>query len=189
MTPNQKILLEAVLTAPRTTAQLADLHKDDGGPFGEDAARAAMKRLEKKGLVSGDGHGTQRVWCAVTILAREALGLPQESSPDSGWRGYVVLEEATLAEAVRGALPPDWKPSLAFGAAGALEEVLEALDGRVVYDKVTEVSARNTDAAYRQAAKEHYVDSDSAPTLVAIAEKQWRPTKVRVQTRQTVSVG
>lgn len=167
MTPNQTILLSAVLDAPRTTAQLAEMRKDDGYAFGEDAARAAMKRLENRGLVTGEGQGFSRLWAAIEAPAREALGLPTlDSTRDNGYRGYVVLEERRAAD---------------------LEDLA---DDDVVYVKVAEVNGRNTEHAYRQAAKDVYADSDTAePTLVAIADKQWRPVPVRVRTRQTVSLG
>lgn len=173
MTPNQTILLTAVLRAPRTTAQLADLQNASGCPFGEDAARSAMKRLEHRGLVSGEGHGVHREWTAIEAPAREALGLPSlDSTRENSYRGYVVLEEVKLGEI-------------------ELEDLLIlAGDEGVVYVKVAEVTGRNTEHAYRQAAKDVYADSATAePVLVAVADKQWRPIPVRVQTRQTVSLG
>ena len=168
LTENQTILLSAVFEAPRTTAQLADMNNHHGYVFGENAARAAMSRMEKRGLVSGAGHGVHREWTAIDTPAREALGLPSlDLTRDSGLRSYVVLEEVELT-----------KLTADPNSAG------------MVYVKVAEVTGRNTEHAYRQAAKDVYGDgADSSPVLVAIAEKQFRPTTVRVQTRQTVSLG
>lgn len=171
MTPNQTILLRAVLTSPATTEDLAAMPKDNGDEFGENAARSAMKRLEHAGLVAGEGQGRSRLWRAIEAPAREALGLPSlDSTRDNGYRGYVVLEEVKLSDLIADGKPVD-------------------PDG-VVYVKVAEVNGRNTEHAYRQAAKEAFADNDNAaPILVAVADKQWRPIPVRVQTRQTVSLG
>ena len=167
LTPNQATLLTAVVTSPATTEDLAHMQNKHGLPFGENAARAAMARLERRGLVAGEGHGLSRLWVAEPP-ARAALGLPSlDSTRDSGLRGYVVLEEVKMEDLL---------------GAGA------GLDG-VVYMKVAEVVGRNTEHAYRQAAKDAYANSDASPVLVAIAEKQFRPITVRVQTRQTVSMG
>ncbi len=163
LTPNQTTLLTAVVTSPATTEDLAAMHNQHGHPFGENAARAAMTRMEKRGFVVGEGQGLSRLWTA-EAPAREALGLPSlDSTRDSGLRGYVVLEQVAIAD-------------------------LE-MDEGFVYVKVAEVTGRNTEHAYRQAAKDVYADSDGSPTLVAIAEKQFRPITVRVQTRQTVTMG
>ena len=173
LTENQTILLSAVFEAPRTTAQLADMNNHHGYVFGENAARAAMSRMEKRGLVSGEGHGVHREWTAIEAPAREALGLPSlDFTRDSGLRSYVVLEETRIGDLI----DSDGAPIDSDG---------------VVYVKVAEVTGRNTEHAYRQAAKEAYPSNgaDSSPVLVAIAEKQFRPTTVRVQTRQTVSLG
>ncbi len=163
LTNNQSILLSAVLDAPQTTSQLGALLNEHDAPFG-DSARPAMARMEKRGLVYGEGVGSTREWTAVVAPAREALGLSSlDSTRDSGLRGYVVLEQVRI-------------------------EDLEMKHG-FVYVKVAEVTGRNTEHAYRQAAKDVYADSDGSPTLVAIAEKQFRPITVRVQTRQTVTMG
>ena len=172
LTNNQQILLHAVLDSPRTTSQLGAILNEHGSPFG-DAARPAMARMEKRGLVVGEGVGSTREWTALDAPARAALGLPSlDSTRDSGLRGYVVLEEVKLDE-----IEMDDLAALASRGGGA------------VYVKVAEVVGRNTEHAYRQAAKDAYANSDAAPVLVAIAEKQFRPITVRVQTRQTVSMG
>jgi hypothetical protein len=168
LTENQTILLREVCQGPCTTAELALLAKHNShANFGVDAARSAMVRLESRGLVSGsEAAGTARVWTA-TDAGREAIGL--KPLPKSEPRGYVMLEEVSLADAVR--------------AAG------EDLDGLVVYKKVGRVVGHNTDHAIRQTTKQAYGNNEGSATLVAVAERQWRPTEVHFRSRQTVSIG
>lgn len=190
MTPNQIILLRAACgTVPPTTADLALLLNEHGDSFGENAARNAMSRMEARGLVQGVGRGKMRAWMPTTEGRALFAQLEPEAPAESTLRGYVVLEECSLANVIRDRLPDQWAPTLAFGASGALQDLLDTVDTMLVYARVADVTARNTEHAYRQAAKSIYADGDNSPTLIAVAEKQWRPTEVRIQTRQTVSVG
>lgn len=189
MTPNQMILLRAVCaaTSPLTTAELSLLATEHGPAFGENAARNAMSRMEARGLVAGSGKGRAKTWTP-TPSAHELVGeiVPddQDGSLESHLRTYIVLEQLSLAAVVADLLPEGF----VLSEHGAVD-IMAILDGRDVYERIVEVTARNTEHAYRQAAKQVYGDGDAAPTLVAIAEKQWKPTEVRVNTRQTVSIG
>lgn len=158
LTDNQTTLLRACLT-PCFTRDLADLLKDSGDEFGDDAARSAMKRLEERQLVVRDEHGR---W-VLTSAGSDALPARED---ESGIRKYVVLEELRVSELHH--LDPD-----AF-----------------VYVQVHLPDARNVEHALRQTAKSgKYDKGDEEPTLVAVATRQWKPTPVRIHTRQTVSVG
>lgn len=191
LTDNQTTLILAVCERSRTTGELAGLLNEHGDEFGVDAARSSMSRMEKRGLVTGDGTGLSRVWTP-TVLAYEAAGVepPRASNPDDGLRGYVVLEERPLTAIVAATLE-----GLGLDVTATLEDFFAALavespeDARPFYDRVTNVTARNTEHAFRHATKEVYSDGEGAATLVAVAAKQWKPTVVRFQTRQTVSVG
>lgn len=188
LTDNQTTLLTAVCERSRTTGELAGLLNEHGDEFGVDAARSSMSRMEKRGLVTGDGQGLSRTW-APTVLAYEAAGVdpPRASNPEDGLRGYVVLEERTLAAILVATVT-----EMGLSSEASIDDLFGALSdesGRLFYDKVTSVTARNTEHAYRHATKEAYSDSEGAATLVAVAAKQWKPTLVRFQTRQTVSVG
>lgn len=158
LTDNQEHLLRACLN-PRTTKDLGELNKSDGYPFGEDAARSAIKRLEQRGLVARNAAGG---W----FTTPKGVGEIAPVEDESGIRKYVVLEEKQLHE-------------------------LADLDpGTVVYLQVLLPEARNVEHALRQTAKSgKYNGTDEEPTLVAVATRQWKPTPVRIHTRQTVSVG
>lgn len=189
LTTNQLILLGAVVSAqaPPSTGSLATVSNDAGNPFGEDAARNSMSRLEQRGYVVGSGRGRAKTWAPTPEghAAHQELvpvvETPAPQDPDSGQekgpRTYVVLEECSLADAVREALPDDY---------AVPDTLYEALNDKVVYDKVFAPEARNTEHALRQTAKAMYA-SDEHPTLVAIAGKMFRPVQPKVNNRQTVS--
>lgn len=191
LTTNQLILLGAACAAavPPSTGALAAVSKSDGSPFGENAARNGMKRLEDRGFVVGSGSGTSKTW-APTPAGRSALQelVPAADPPpvedlDSSsvvGRAYVVLEEVTLEDALREALPEDY---------AVPDTLFEALNGKVVYDRVFSPEARNVEAALRQTAKAVYADSEAPPTLVAVAGKMWKPQPVRLNNRLTVGIG
>lgn len=197
LTANQIILLGKVVTAsePPSTAALSAVSKDDGAPFGENAARNGMKRLEDRGLVAGSGAGKSKTW-APTPQGRaafeESAGAPApeldetsddptpDSSPKGTPRSYVMLEECSLADAVREALPDD---------VAVPDSVYAALNGKLVYDLVYEVAARNAEHALRQTGKRVYADAQEDPQLVAVARKMFRPTRVRLNRDLTVGIG
>lgn len=198
LTTNQIILLTEVCQSqvPPSTGKLAEFSNNAGSPFGENAARNAMSRLESRGYVVGSGAGRAKTWAATPagMSALTEVGVvpdrldpppadPEtpDSDPGKGPRTYVVLEELALADAVREALPDDY----------ALPDTFyEALNGKVIYDKVHSPEARNTEHALRQTAKAVYQgEVTSPPTLVAVADKMFKPTPVRVNNRQTVSIG
>lgn len=197
LTANQIILLGKVVTAsePPSTEALSAVGKDDGSPFGENAARNGMKRLEDRGLVAGSGAGKAKTWTP-TPQGRSAFsefgGTPapevdeppddstSDSSPKGPPRSYVMLEECSLADAVREALPDD---------IAAPDSLFEALNGKVVYDLVYEVTARNAEHALRQTGKRVYAEATEDPQLVAVARKMFRPTRVRLNRDLTVGIG
>lgn len=191
LTANQLILLGHVVraTEPPSTNVLSAVSKGDGSPFGENAARNGMKRMEDRGFVVGSGAGKSKTWTPTPagrsayteLLPAEEPPEPQEedSSP-KGPRSYVVLEECSLADAVREALPDDYPLPDSF---------YEALNGKKVYDRVHEPDARNTEHALRQTAKSVYRDATEDPTLVAVAGKMFRPTPVRLNRGLTVGIG
>lgn len=180
LTDNQAILLKAIVTAyGPTTLDLSGVLKANGDVFGPDAARNALKRMEDRNLILGTGGGTARSWAATSAgreLALE-LGFGSGDEDESPVRRYVVLEELQVSQLVA-RLGVELTP-----------EQVDALKERQVYVQVALPEARNTEHAYRQTAKSVFADADSEPTLVAVATKMWRPTPVRIQTRQTVSVG
>lgn len=191
LTANQLIMLGAVVSAPqpRSTEWLAAVSNESGHPFGDDAARNCMSRLEARGFVVGSGRGRAKTWSPTPQGAaahQELVPTPEPPTPDSdpekGPRTYVVLEECSLADAVREALPDDYTH--------LPDDLYEALAHKVVYDLVHSPEARNTEHALRQTAKAVYDGSEDAdPTLIAVAGKMWKPTPVRVNNRQTVSIG
>lgn len=180
LTDNQAILLKAIVTEyGPTTLDLSARLKANGDSFGPDAARNALKRMEDRNLILGTGGGTGRSWAATSAgreLALE-LGFGSGDEDESPVRRYVVLEELQVSQLVA-RLGVELTP-----------EQVDALKERQVYVQVALPEARNTEHAYRQTAKSVFADADSEPTLVAVATKMWRPTPVRIQTRQTVSVG
>lgn len=194
LTANQLILLGAVVSAPqpRSTEALASWHNDKGQAFGDDAARNCMARLEGRGLVVGSGRGRAKTWAptpqgaaAHQELAPAATSEPDpdpDSNPEKGPRTYVVLEQCSLADAVREALPDD---------IAVPDTVFDALASKLVYDRVFSPEARNTEHALRQTAKAVYggADPDDPPMLIAVAGKMWKPTPVKLNNRQTVSIG
>jgi hypothetical protein len=110
---------------------------------------------------------------------REAGGSPT--------RTYVVLEQGSLRDAIEQHLPSD---AVGVDDQGVLEVILEELEGIEVYFKVATPLSRNTEHAFRQAAKEVYADSEvDEPVLVAVAAKMFQPTPVEVNNSQTVRVG
>jgi hypothetical protein len=192
LTANQLILLGVVVSAqlPPSTVELAAVGNEHGHEFGEDAARNCMSRLEVRGFVVGAGRGRAKTWAPTPagsaayqeLLPAEAPAsspdeADQDSSQEKGPRTYVVLEECSLADAVREALPDDY---------AVPDTLYEALNGKAIYDIVLSPEARNTEHALRQTAKALY-DADEHPTLVAVAGKMWRPVKPKVNNRQTVS--
>lgn len=200
LTENQILLLRRTCEAaePESTGVLANVANATGHPFGENAARNAMSRLEARGFVVGSGAGRAKTWVptAAGHAALSEAGIepapatsngdgptpdPDESREGGSMRTYVVLEECTLADAVREALPDDYTH--------LPDDFYEKLGSKVIYDKVATPAARNTEHAYRQTAKTVYPDVDADPVLVAVADKMFQPTPVRVQNRQTVSIG
>lgn len=192
LTANQLTMLGVVVNAqqPQSTESLAAVGNEHGHPFGEDAARNCMSRLEARGFVVGSGRGRAKTWAPTptgSAAYQELTPAPapasspddadQDSSQEKGPRSYVVLEECSLADAVREALPDDY---------AVPDTLFEALNGKVVYDIVLSPEARNTEHALRQTAKAIY-SADEHPTLVAVAGKMWRPVKPKVNNRQTVS--
>jgi len=192
LTPNQLLLLGAVVHhtgTPPTTEALAAMKNESDQPFGENAARNCMSRLESRGFVAGSGRGRLKSWTPTpTGAAAYSEMVPTSPEPEpepetgveeKGPRTYVVLEQCSLADAVREALPDDY---------AVADSLYEALNGKTVYDKVASPAARNTEHALRQTAKAVYHDSAEDPTLVAVASKMWKPTPVRLNNRQTVSI-
>lgn len=155
---------------------LAELRANPGSTTGHlegelgAGARQAMTRLESRGFVRGDGVGATRKWWVTG------------DAPSPHVRGYVVLQEGTLLEALLGHLEGHYEINLP-------DEVAEALRGVEVYVKIGNPSSRNTEHAFRAAAREAYPTGDPHPTLVAVAERHFQPTPVKVNNRQTVSVG
>lgn len=107
-----------------------------------------------------------------------------EAKAETAVRTYVVLEELSLAAAI--------EQNVAAGQfdAGYLDPILDALQEVGVYIKVATPVSRNTEHAYRQAAKDVYAGGDvDEPVLVAVAAKMFQPTPVKITNRQTVSIG
>lgn len=159
----------------------------------DDQARNLLARLEKRGCISGDGKGRTRVWTYVTSEELEiALGPAEEpgagdtrngSSPETGIRMYVVLEERRLDELVAEILDE-------AGSALTDEQVSALHDAGVIFDHVADPLARNTEHALRSAAKEVYdVAPEARPRMVAVASRMFQVEEVTVQNRQTVSIG
>lgn len=195
LTANQLILLGKICKAPEpiSTAALAEIERDSGDPFGDDAARNALTRIETRGFIVGSGKGRTKTWAptrpgieAYDELAPAAATAPDDppATPDSspkGPRTYVVLEECSLADAVRAALPEDFTH--------IPDDFYEALKGKVIYDRVFEPQARNTEHALRQTAKAVYNPEQEPPVLVAVVGRTFRPEPVTLNQRLTVGIG
>lgn len=155
---NQLRLMVAIRDAHpqvQTSEFLGQVRDRDRQPIGYDNARKQLGRLEGRGtpLVHGEGAGRQRTWGLTDV----GLELVSEMSPAkvangaSGVRPYVVLEELDVRELV--------SRLLGSGEPGALGDidvalVLDALPEFTVYSVAQRVdAARNTEHAYRQAAK------------------------------------
>lgn len=193
LTPNQRKFLGIVADEPQTTAYLAQLPSaENDAKIGENAARNLMNRLEKRELVTGSGRGSARRWSSTALgvqaltdrseLPDDPAPPPSDSSPDSGTRVYVVLEELNLAKLVADVLEE-------AGVEHIHTEADDALGSLTVYCKIGEPEARNTEHALRVAAKSEYGDVGGEPRLVPIAAKMFQAQTVRIQNRQTVTVG
>lgn len=134
-----------------------------------------------KQQVLDEGSGELRDETDEEQAKREGTGVEPEGSPT---RTYIVLEEITLAAHVQQVLGEAVAEAL-------LEPLLDALEGvDPIYVKVATPIARNTEHAHRQTAKDVYKDVEVEEVeLVAVAAKNFQPTPVNVNNRQTVSIG
>lgn len=188
----------------QTTELLGSIRTRERTQLGADAARKALGRLESRdpALVRGEGSGRGRSWW----LTEQGLAAVNELRPArdadegaTGIRGYVLVEETTLAEVIEALL----KGSQVAGLDGdTLEWLLEQGRTCPLYEVVGSFKARNTEHAFRQVAKGIYgqredgwrpdPESDgevlTVPTI-AIDDKRWRTVPVRAKRSLTVSVG
>lgn len=178
LSPNQTILLRRIIDAGRPVpiSEVAEWHVGLPQPFGENAARNALKRLEDRELVTGTGTGRSRAFSVTRIgegelneaAAPPGGGESQDSGPVSASRNYFVLEELDLTECT----------------VSELEDLLDNVD--TVYLHRATVDARNTEHALRQAAD---VLPDGDVTLIPVAERMWQPEPVRIRNKRQVSIG
>jgi hypothetical protein len=158
-----------------------------------DQARNLLSRLEKRGHIAGDGHGRRRVWTYISTPELEtSLGPPDGpsssrlngSSPGTGVRTYVVLEERDLMDLVAEVLS-----DAGIDTAILADPVETALrEAGKIYDPVDEPEARNTEHALRVAAKNTYGQIDAEPRMVAVADRMFKIETVRVRNAPTVSI-
>lgn len=194
LSDNQLRLMAAIRDSEsvQNTAMLGTIRTRDRSQIGADAARKVLLRAEARGLVTGDGVGQDRTWSLTPsgLAAVDELRPARAGEDASGVRGYVVLEELQLAELVGRLAVVD-------------SEVLDALGDQQVYVVAASVTARNTEHAFRQAAKTVYAGrttgwqedpaNEDGEILtvpsIAIDEKRWRAEPVNARRGVTVSVG
>lgn len=201
LTPNQTILLLHVGNAPShpRTEQLAHVRNENGDEFGENAARNAMSRLEKRDLVVGSGVGRKRSWAITAVGAMEAEDLApppvspngagasaipdDETSDSSPKRPYTVLEELDLYELVVGHMPT------ALLDAEWLSALKEHLGGKTAYEVFRVLEATNADNALRTAGKVVYEEGmpDEMPRMAAIA--RFRVEEIDISLSGRVRIG
>lgn len=201
LSDNQLRLMAAIRDSEsvQNTAMLGTIRTRDRSQIGADAARKVLLRAEARGLVTGEGVGQDRTWSLTPsgLAAVDELRPARAGEDASGVRGYVVLEEIQLAELVGRLVAAADNEELPFG------EVLDALGAQQVYVVAASVTARNTEHAFRQAAKTVYAarttgwQEDPANEdgeiltvpSIAIDEKRWRTEPVNARRGVTVSVG
>lgn len=158
-----------------------DRHREH---LGGDVARKILSRLESRDLVSGEGRGGARRW----RLTDAGLGLLDEIAPagdrdGSPERPYHVLEELSLGALVRARLESlGHTPEDVDQVVGSIYQI-----DTLLYFRVDTVVAANGAHAYRQVAKRHYKDKP-VPTLVAVADRMFKPRKVKVNDDPSVSI-
>lgn len=194
LSDNQERLMVALRRAPGgelTTREAGNVRDKQRKPIGADNARKALGRLEDRDLVAGAGAGMDRRWQlqsgGVTLI--NDLRPPADNEGDSPQRPYYVLEEVSLHALLRGRM------QLALGNAERnaedgidVEDFLAGIEFDTVYVKVATVDARNGTHAYRQVGKAHYRGKPT-PTLVAVADRMFKPRPVHVSDDPSVSVG
>lgn len=182
LSDNQVRLMLALRRAgkPVTTRQLGSVRDAHRNLIAADPARKILGRLEKRGLVAGEGKGVARGW----TLTSEGDELLEQLRPSTGdedgspVRTYYVFEEVTLEQLLDEISDGDW------GIAGDVDPT-----SVVLYRRKVDVEARNTTHAYRVAGAKAYPGQDVDPRLVAVADRMFQPKKCRVRNNTSVAVG
>lgn len=171
LSDRQKRLLVRLLDGPATTAALA-AHVE--APAG--ATRKVLSRLESRALLSGEGAGAKRTWTLTEHGSAQAKFHSPDAEKTPG-RPYTILEQMTL------------------------RELYERLESDPTYDEndvtlyvvASQVTARNTEHAFRQVARQmadRVEDAEGVVVpLLAIDEKRWRVTPITVKNNLSVSIG
>lgn len=211
LTDNQIILLRHVASAQMqpTTEALAQLPNSAGDPFGENAARNAMNRLEQRSLVVGSGKGKKKTWAFTRLGQQELEDLPavasteppaaaapaapngtSDESPKSSTRPYTILEQVDLFELIGDQMDAELVDQLSEGPAAFLKRIEQALGGTTVYLPLDTITATNADNALRAAGKaiyaEHGLPADP-PNCAAVA--RFRVEELEISPDARVKVG
>lgn len=194
LTDQQTAILVAVRDAeqPPTARKVGEIVS-----VSENAARKKLTRLARRtpglvqhcGTISDDAawaDGTTR-W-ELTPAGHQLVGYKSRVESQNGdGRQYTVLEQTALSDLVFRLLE---KANVSVDT----ELVREALDAETVFAVAGEVTARNTDHAFRQIAKDVYAqrdcdDDEIVVPSVAVDGKRWRIVPVRVRTTSSVTLG
>lgn len=191
LSDNQERLMVALRRAPGgelTTREAGNVRDKQRKPIGADNARKALGRLEDRDLVAGEGAGMDRSWQLQSrgLALINELRPPADNEGESPQRPYYVLEELSLGALLSARL--QLRLDDAADAALGIDGLLDAIGDDTVYIKVATVDARNGTHAYRQVGKAHYRGKPT-PTLVAVADRMFKPRPVHVSDDPSVSVG